>query len=71
MIDDVKKADIVLWERFTYDEHHRNQLAVISALHESGADMAIGLEMFRADSQDSSMAGPREPFWTGSSRSPG
>ncbi len=53
MIDDVKKADIVfVGEVHNMIEHHRNQLAVISALHEAGADMAIGLEMFRADSQD-------------------
>lgn len=32
--------------------HHRAQLAVIQALHEAGARVAIGLEMFRRDSQE-------------------
>lgn len=53
MIDDVKKADIVfVGEVHNMDEHHRYQLAVINALHEAETDMAVGLEMFRADSQN-------------------
>ncbi|GMR04528.1 MAG: ChaN family lipoprotein [Thermodesulfobacteriota bacterium] len=32
--------------------HHRVQLRVIKALNEAGVDLAIGLEMFRADSQE-------------------
>ena len=32
--------------------HHEKQLAVIKALHEAGAQVAIGLEMFRHDSQE-------------------
>jgi len=53
MIDDVKKADIVfVGEVHNVDKHHRDQLAVINAFHEADIPMAVGLEMFRADSQD-------------------
>jgi uncharacterized iron-regulated protein len=34
-------------------EHHQAQLDVIRSLHESGVDIAIGMEMFRKDSQAS------------------
>jgi uncharacterized iron-regulated protein len=53
MIDDVKKADIVfVGEVHNMNKHHRDQLAVIRAFHEADTLMAVGLEMFRADSQD-------------------
>ena len=52
MIDDVKKADFVfVGEVHDLIEHHRNELAIIKAIHESGGPTAVGLEMFRADSQ--------------------
>jgi len=53
MMDDVKKAGIVfVGEVHDDSEHHRLELAIIRAFHESDTPMAIGLEMFRADSQD-------------------
>jgi uncharacterized iron-regulated protein len=52
MVDEVKKADLVfVGEVHDMIEHHRAELAVISALHESDTPMAVGLEMFRDDSQ--------------------
>jgi uncharacterized iron-regulated protein len=52
MIDEVKKADLVfVGEVHDMMEHHRAELAVIRALHESDTPMAVGLEMFRDDSQ--------------------
>ena len=42
---------ILVGEHHTSVEHHENQLAVIRALHEAGADVAVGMEMFRSDSQ--------------------
>jgi len=65
MIDDVKKADIVfVGEIHDMNAHHRDQLSVIRALHESDTPMAVGLEMFRADSQDTLNA------WTSGRLSP-
>ena len=32
--------------------HHRTQLGVIRALHNGGRQIAVGLEMFRAEEQD-------------------
>ncbi len=52
MIEDAKKADFVfIGEVHDVIAHHRAQLAVIRAFHESDTPMAVGLEMFRADSQ--------------------
>ncbi len=42
---------ILVGELHTNEEHHRMQLAVIRTLHEAGAEVAVGLEMFRYDSQ--------------------
>ncbi len=54
MIDDVRKADIVLVGE-THDsmKDHAAELDVIQALHDRNATIGIGLEMFRADSQKS------------------
>ncbi len=53
MIDDVKNADIVfVGEIHNVNKHHRYQLEVIKAIHEADTPMAVGLEMFSADSQD-------------------
>jgi uncharacterized iron-regulated protein len=52
MMGDLKKADIVfIGEVHDFPEHHRMELEVIRAFHESGRPLAIGLEMFRKDSQ--------------------
>jgi uncharacterized iron-regulated protein len=52
MIADVKTVDFVfIGEVHDISEHHRGQLAVIRAFHESDEPTAVGLEMFRADSQ--------------------
>lgn len=42
---------ILVGEHHTSQAHHDNQLAVIRALHEAGAKVAVGMEMFRSDSQ--------------------
>ncbi len=52
MIAEVKKADVVfVGEVHDDSEHHEAELDVIRSLHETDTPMAIGLEMFRADSQ--------------------
>jgi uncharacterized iron-regulated protein len=52
MIRDAKKTNIIfIGEIHDVPEYHRLELEVIKALHESDAPIAIGLEMFRADSQ--------------------
>ena len=52
MIEEVRKSDIVfVGEIHGSAEHHRLQLAVIRALHETDVPLAVGLEMFRQDSQ--------------------
>jgi uncharacterized iron-regulated protein len=43
---------IIVGELHTNEEHHRMQLAVIKTLHDAGVKVAIGLEMFRQDSQE-------------------
>lgn len=51
MMEEVKKVNVVFVGEIHDDiNHHRLQLAIISALHESGTTMAIGLEMFRWNS---------------------
>ncbi len=48
----LKKDRIVLvGEQHDNAEHHAQQLAVIRSLHEAGARIAVGMEMFRSDSQ--------------------
>jgi uncharacterized iron-regulated protein len=50
---DLKKKRILLvGEYHTEKNHHLAQLQVIRILHESGTQVAIGLEMFRNDSQN-------------------
>ena len=52
MIADVKKADFVFFgEVHDMSEHHQEELSIIRAFHESDTPLAVGLEMFRADSQ--------------------
>ena len=46
-----KNRVVVIGEQHTDEGHHRAQLRVIQALVQAGADVAIGLEMFRTDSQ--------------------
>jgi uncharacterized iron-regulated protein len=51
-ISDLKKNRIILvGESHTNQNHHFAQLNVIQSLKESGVQVAIGLEMFRNDSQ--------------------
>ncbi len=52
MSADLRKNRIILvGEHHSNKSHHRAQLAVIQALVQTGAKVAIGLEMFRDDSQ--------------------
>ena len=52
MISDLKKHRIILvGEHHSNKRHHKAQLGVIQALTEAGVKVAIGLEMFRDDSQ--------------------
>lgn len=48
------KNNRILFIGETHDqqEHHQVQLDVVRALHESGAPVVIGMEMFRKDSQE-------------------
>ena len=48
----MKKRIILVGEHHTEERHHNAQLLIIKALHEAGVPLALGLEMFRADSQD-------------------
>ena len=51
-ISDLKKNRIILvGEHHTNQDHHFGQLNVIQSLKEAGVQVAIGLEMFRNDSQ--------------------
>ncbi len=53
VIQQLKQNRIILVGEHHGDEtHHRAQLAVIQALQQAGAKVAIGLEMFRYDSQN-------------------
>jgi uncharacterized iron-regulated protein len=50
MVEEVKKAKVIfIGEVHNVREHHRSELALIAALHESDAPLVIGLEMFRSD----------------------
>ena len=52
-VADLKKNRVILvGEHHTNQNHHFGQLNVIQTLHEAGARVAIGLEMFRNDSQN-------------------
>ena len=52
MINDVINSDIiVVGELHDVMEHHRFQLRVIKSIYEREKDIAIAMEMFRADSQ--------------------
>jgi uncharacterized iron-regulated protein len=51
-LPEIKKSRIVLvGEQHDRENHHRVQLEVIEALHADGEPLAIGLEMFQAESQ--------------------
>jgi uncharacterized iron-regulated protein len=53
MIDDLKKADIVfLGESHDNPRDHQAELNIVRALRKKGIRPAIGLEMFRAESQN-------------------
>ena len=45
------KKIVLVGEHHTTESHHRAQLDVIRMLHEAGIKVAVGLEMFRSDSQ--------------------
>jgi uncharacterized iron-regulated protein len=42
---------VLVGEHHTNAEHHRAQLQIIRSLHQAGRKVAVGLEMFRHDSQ--------------------
>ena len=46
------KRIILVGEQHNSEQHHQDQLYVIQRLHSSGINLAIGMEMFRSDSQD-------------------
>jgi uncharacterized iron-regulated protein len=51
-LDRLRQSRVVLvGEHHTNADHHRAQLDVIRQLHEAGVETAIGMEMFRNDSQ--------------------
>jgi len=53
VIPELKKNRIILvGEHHSQKAHHMAQLMVIQALYQSGAEVAIGLEMFRHNSQN-------------------
>ena len=52
VLADLKGVDMVfIGENHDDMSHHQAQRDIIAALHESGRDLAIGMEMFRADGQ--------------------
>ena len=52
LVQDLKRARVVLiGERHDSAEDHAAQRTVIQALHDAGAKVSIGLEMFRAEEQ--------------------
>jgi uncharacterized iron-regulated protein len=54
MIDDVITSDIIIvGELHDVSEHHQFQLKLIKSIYEKEKNIAIAMEMFRADSQDS------------------
>lgn len=53
-VGDLKTQKFILvGEHHGQESHHRTQLMVLKALFETGARVAVGLEMFRSDSQNS------------------
>jgi uncharacterized iron-regulated protein len=59
-----KNRMLVVGEQHDNKSHHVGQLKVIQALHEAGVKVAVGLEMFRQDSQadlDRWIAGDMNP----------
>lgn len=53
MVGEVSKSQvIVIGETHDNEAHHNLQLRIIRTLHEGGVPLAVGLEMFRAESQD-------------------
>jgi uncharacterized iron-regulated protein len=53
MLDDLARVRVVfIGEQHDHPGHHRAQLQVIRGLRERGVKLAIGLEMFRSDSQE-------------------
>ncbi|MCA1766509.1 MAG: ChaN family lipoprotein [Desulfobulbaceae bacterium] len=53
LVKDLRQARVVfIGESHDSLAHHRTQLEIIRALREAGEDLAIGLEMFRSDSQE-------------------
>ena len=48
----LEKRIVLVGEHHNNEDHHKIQLKVIEALHESGKQLAIGMEMFRAESQE-------------------
>ena len=52
MVEDLSQAQMIfVGERHNEASHHAAQLAVVQALHDAGTELAVGLEMFRSDSQ--------------------
>ncbi len=52
MIDDIKKVNIIFVGEYHDDRRiHKSQLDILKALQRSGVSPAVGLEMFRTDSQ--------------------
>jgi uncharacterized iron-regulated protein len=52
IMGDLKKDRFILvGEHHNEESHHLAQLMVVKALHESGARVTVGMEMFRQDSQ--------------------
>ncbi len=53
LISGLTRTNLVfIGELHDHEGHHQAQLAIIDALREAGVQLAIGLEMFRSDSQD-------------------
>lgn len=54
MLDDLRKVQIIfVGESHDNPSHHRIQLDIIKALHQSGKPLAVGFEMFTAQNQES------------------
>ena len=52
LLDDLRKAQVIFMGEFhDHTGHHQAQLAIIDALDDDERPLAIGLEMFRQDSQ--------------------
>ena len=52
ILSDLRQKKVILvGEHHTNERHHSAQLTIIQSLHEIGMPVAVGLEMFRSDSQ--------------------